>query len=343
MRTIFSPDHRLHVSPGEFTFGTFVPAFEKPERADLVHARVLATKLGPVEAPKPQPRDALLAAHDPSLVDFLEHAHPRWLEIGRTGAAYPSSFFTRGMRTDRVPTGIEAQLTFYCFDGATPITATTWAAVKSSAETALTAADLVAGGEKAAFALCRPPGHHAGYDHFGGYCFLNNAAIAVRRFTEKGAKRVAVLDIDYHHGNGTQNIFYRDADVFVVNIHGDPNQEYPYLLGFADERGAGAGEGFNLNLPLPWGTEVPIWMGALEAGLAAIADYAPDAVVVSLGVDTFIEDPISQFRLTSSDYLTVGTRIAKLGLPTLFVMEGGYAVEEVGINAVNVLLGFEGA
>jgi acetoin utilization deacetylase AcuC-like enzyme len=203
---------------------------------------------------------------------------------------------------------------------------------------------LLADGERAAFALCRPPGHHAAAGYMGGYCYLNNAAIAARRLLDAGAARVAVLDVDYHHGNGTQSIFWRDAAVLFCSLHGDPRVEYPYFAGFADERGDGEGLGFNHNWPLPHGTT---WEGgyrdALEAACARIDAYAPDAIVVSLGVDTFEHDPISAFRLANDDYLRIGEAIGRLRRRALFVMEGGYAVEDIGVNAVNVLAGFDGA
>ncbi|WP_455774165.1 histone deacetylase family protein, partial [Burkholderia stabilis] len=195
---------------------------------------------------------------------------------------------------------------------------------------------------RAAFALCRPPGHHAGREYMGGYCYLNNAAIAAQHGIAQGAARVAVLDVDFHHGNGTQDIFYERADVLFASIHGEPHVSYPYFSGYADERGAGAGEGFNLNLPLPKGTQWDTYATALGHAADAIVAHAPDLLVVSLGVDTFEHDPISHFRLRSPDYLRIGEALARLNLPTLFVMEGGYMVEEIGINAVNVLLGFEG-
>ena len=181
----------------------------------------------------------------------------------------------------------------------------------------------------------------AGSAFMGGYCYINNAAVAAQRLRDRGAARVSILDIDYHHGNGTQEIFYRRGDVQVVNLHADPMVEYPYFLGHADERGEGAGEGFNHNFPLPAGTAWAAWGAALDTACDLVAGYGPDALVVSLGVDTFERDPISRFRLKSEDYPRAGRRIAGLGLPTLFVMEGGYAVEEIGINAVGVLSGFE--
>jgi acetoin utilization deacetylase AcuC-like enzyme len=175
----------------------------------------------------------------------------------------------------------------------------------------------------------------------GGYCFLNNAAVAAQALRDGGLPRVAVLDVDYHHGNGTQTVFYERSDVFTTSIHGDPRTEYPFFLGHSDERGHGAGEGFNLNLPLPRGTGFERWQQALDQALQAVADFGPQAVVVPLGLDTFEGDPISGFSLRSNDYLQVGRALAGLGLPTVFTFEGGYAVAEVGINTVNVLEGFQ--
>jgi acetoin utilization deacetylase AcuC-like enzyme len=169
---------------------------------------------------------------------------------------------------------------------------------------------------------------------------LNNAALAAQHLRNAGIQKVAVLDVDYHHGNGTQAIFYDRPDVYFASIHGDPRTEYPFYLGHADETGSGAGLGANLNLPLPRGTDYATWAQALETALAGIAQFGADALVVSLGMDTFEGDPISGFKLTTQDYLRLGERLARAGLPTVFVFEGGYAVDAVGVNAVNVLQGF---
>jgi acetoin utilization deacetylase AcuC-like enzyme len=228
----------------------------------------------------------------------------------------------------------------FSMDAGTPLTSGTWVAARKGAECALSAAKAVAGGARSAFALSRPPGHHAGADFFGGYCFLNNAALAAQYLHEQGVSRVAVLDIDYHHGNGTQAIFYERSDVFFASIHGDPSTEYPFYLGYADECGAGPGLGTNLNLPLPRGSNFATWSGALTQALSAIARFGAQALVVSLGVDTFVGDPISGFTLRSDDFLRVGAQIASAKLPTVFVYEGGYAVAEVGVNVANVLQGF---
>jgi acetoin utilization deacetylase AcuC-like enzyme len=342
MRTIYNDQHRLHVSPGEFGFGEFIPAFEKPERLDIILRRLREVGLGAIDPPKPFPQDHVSAVHAPALTAFLGTAHAEWAALQRPGAAYPIAWAGGGMRRDRTGGSVDTKLARYCIDAATPITATTWAAVLASANCALTAAALIVNGERSAFALCRPPGHHAGFDSYGGYCFLNNAAIAAQYLRDRGASKIAIVDVDYHHGNGTQNIFYARADVFYASVHADPDFEYPFLAGYADETGAGAGEGANLNLPLPEGTDWEPWSQALDRALGGTRRFAPDALVVSLGVDTFKGDPISKFRLESEHFLRIGERIAAVKLPTLFVMEGGYAVDEIGLNTVNVLQGFEG-
>ena len=225
--------------------------------------------------------------------------------------------------------------------GETSISLGTWEAARAAADVALTGALQIKEGASAAFALCRPPGHHAARDLYGGYCFLNNAAIAAQYLRDGGAARVAILDVDFHHGNGTQDIFYTRPDVLYVSLHGDPADAFPYFSGYADETGAAAGSGFTLNLPLPPGTEWATWQDALRTALKRIADFRADALVVSLGVDTFAQDPISFFRLQCSDFFSYGQMIGACALPTLFVLEGGYAVGEIGINVVNVLTGFE--
>jgi acetoin utilization deacetylase AcuC-like enzyme len=341
VKTVYSEKHKLHHAKFELINGRMQPAVEMPSRAETVLDRVTAVDLGPVVAPAAHGLDPVLKVHDAGYVDFLERAWDLWAAEGRDYEALPLVWAVRGLRQIE-PDYIDGKLSYYSFDAGTPITAGTWEAATASADVALTGADLLRDGAAAAFALCRPPGHHAAADFYGGYCFLNNAAIAAQSFIDAGAGRVAILDVDYHHGNGTQAIFYDRADVFFASIHGHPKQEYPYFLGYADEAGEGAGEGCNANYPLVWGSGFEAWNAALQDACQKIAAYGPEAVVVSLGVDTFEKDPISQFKLTSPDYLKIGETIAKLGRPTLFVMEGGYAVAEIGVNAVNVLQGFEG-
>ena len=340
MKTVFSEDHRLQDGKSELIDGKLLPCFEMPRRAEIILARVRAVGLGEVLAPRDFGLDPVRRVHDADFVAFLQGAWARWVAAHGDYDALPLCWPGPGMRRIK-PSGIDGQLGYYSFDAGTPITAGTWRAIAAAANVALTGQAMVAGGERAVFALCRPPGHHAGSDYFGGYCFLNNAAIAAQAFRDGGAGKVAVLDVDYHHGNGTQEIFYQRDDVLFASIHANPRQEYPFFLGHADETGAGRGQGCNLNLPLPWGTGWADYRPALAQALAAIRRFGAEALVVSLGVDTFEQDPISHFKLVHDDYLRMGALIAGAGLPTLFVMEGGYAVEALGVNAVNVLTGFE--
>ena len=346
MITFFNHLHAQHQGKVEMFRGALVPCFEVPARADHVLAELQRRKLGTVQPPHAFD-DALLARiHSPRYLRFLATAWDQWVALDAANAdkdILPSVWPTRSFRTDIEPDNFAAKMGLYSFDAGTPFTAGTWVAARAGAHCALSAAQQLVQGERAAFALSRPPGHHAGADFFGGYCFLNNAALAAQHLRDSGIAKVAVLDIDYHHGNGTQAIFYDRPDVFFASIHGDPRTEYPFYLGHADERGAGAGLGANLNLPLPRGTGFDVWSQALDTALQAIAQFGADALVVSLGMDTFVGDPISGFTLASADYSAVGQRIAAAGLPTAFVFEGGYAVAEVGVNAVNVLEGFVAA
>lgn len=342
MDTVFSDDHALRDAKTEFCGGELIAPFECPARAAFVLERVRQVQLGAVLAPQDFGRAPLEAVHDRDFVAFLAGAWDEWLAAGYSAEAYTTALAVR-RTTARCPEFIEGKIGYYASSVETSITAGTWPAAYASAQVALTAAGLLGDGRSSAFALCRPPGHHAARDMFGGFCFLNNAAIAAQSLRERGAARVAVLDVDFHHGNGTQDIFYQRDDVLVVSLHGDPLQTFPYFLGHADECGAGPGEGFNLNLPMAPGTGFAAWREALARGLERVTAFAPDALVVSLGVDTFKGDPISFFALESDDFSRYGEDIAALGLPTLFVMEGGYAVEEIGVNAVNVLTGFESA
>jgi acetoin utilization deacetylase AcuC-like enzyme len=340
MLTVYSDDHRGHVMKGELSGGCFVPPFEKPERADLVLARVREMDLGPVEPPAPFDRAAALRVHDEGFVRFLETCWDEWSASAHEGDAMASMWPARRMR-HIVPDEIEAKLGYYASTAESSIVEGTWKAAMASAACALTGQRRIAAGERAVFALCRPPGHHAAIDMFGGYCFLNNAAIAAQAFLDDGADRVAILDIDFHHGNGTQDIFYRRGDVLLASLHGEPRHAFPHYLGYADETGEGEGEGCNLNYPMARGTAWASWSESLEDACRQIAAYGAEALVVSLGVDAFKDDPISFFRLESEDFTRCGARIAKLGLPTLFALEGGYAIDAIGVNAVNVLTGYE--
>jgi len=341
MHTIYSDRHHLHHGNAELIDGKLMPCFEMPRRAEMVLARVREVGLGEVVGPEPFGLNPVLAVHDEGFVDFLATAWQAWLAEGRTHDALPLVWPVRSVRGDRVPDFIDGKLGYYSMDAGVPITAGTWQAVQAGADVALTGARVIAEGGASAFSLCRPPGHHAASAAMGGYCYLNNAAIAAQYLVDHGMARVAILDVDYHHGNGTQEIFYARRDVLFVSLHADPRAEYPYFLGYADEAGTGDGLGFTHNYPLPHGTAWEAYGQALADACARIRAFGPEAIVVSLGVDTYERDPISQFRLRREDFPGIGRQIAGLGRPTLFVMEGGYAVDDIGINAVAVLTGFE--
>jgi acetoin utilization deacetylase AcuC-like enzyme len=341
MQVIYSPLHARHDGGVELHRGALVPSFEAPVRAQFI-LEALQRGGFAVLPPRDIPQARMQGVHDAEFLEFLRTAYARWSAKGRDGSMLPSGFPARGLRRDHRPSGINGAMGWYTFDASTPIVAGTWDAALAAARTAMTAAALVAEGDGAAYALCRPPGHHAGRSFYGGYCYLNNAALAAQYLRDHGAGRVAVLDFDYHHGNGTQEIFWERDDVLFVSLHATPESEYPYFLGYADERGGGPGSGYTLNLPLPLGTGWPEYRAALDVALDAIGRFAPDALVVSLGVDTFEADPISAFRLTVADYARLGATLAAPGWPTVLVQEGGYAVAEIGDNVAGVLGAFEG-
>ncbi|MCZ8390328.1 histone deacetylase family protein [Achromobacter xylosoxidans] len=347
MHIFHNPVHGRHDGRHEMFRGRLVPCHETPARLEYVLDALRQRGIGTLQTPAAPDLGLIRRVHSPRYVDFLRDAWADWVALDPANAELdilPSVWPVRGFRHDISPTNFAARVGLFSFDSGSPLTAGTWEAAVAGAACAIDAARAVSSGNgsRAAMALTRPPGHHAGADFFGGYCFLNNAALAAQALREAGAERVAVLDIDYHHGNGTQSIFYERGDVLTVSVHGDPTTEYPFFLGYADESGQGAGRGANLNLPLAAGTDFAGWSEALEQGLAAIGRFKPDALVIALGVDTYEGDPISKFKLRSADYLKVGARLARLGLPAVFTMEGGYAVAEVGANVANVLEGYAG-
>ena len=334
MRMFFDDRQRAHAPAQELHNGGFTTYAEMPARVDAILAA-----LGPVETPPDRGEAAILAVHSPAYVAFLKDAARLWREAGRTGDAIPYAFPIRARRPLDL-TRIDALIGAHSFDATTPITPDTWAASYGSAQSAVAATQAVLDGEPAAFALCRPPGHHAGVDYCGGYCHLNTAAIAAQAARDAGVARVAILDIDYHHGNGTQDIFYDRADVFYASVHADPKTDYPVYWGQADETGAGEGLGATLNLPLPHGTTIDAFRAAQTTALDAIAAFDPGLLVVSFGADTWEGDPISHFALTTPDYAVLARDIAARGWPTAIVMEGGYAVDALGHNVASFLRGF---
>jgi acetoin utilization deacetylase AcuC-like enzyme len=343
MQFVYSPEHARHNPRYEFLDGRLVPYYESPQRAEIIRAAL--ERAGHAQlAPRSHGLEPIEAVHSAEYMRFFEHAYERWVAAGGAEeGVLPSTFAVR--RFGRHSPDPLAEPGYYCFDQSGVIVATTYAAAIAAADVALTAADLLLEGQPCAYALCRPPGHHAGRDLYGGYCFLNNAAIAAQYLLDSagsGQESVAILDIDFHHGNGTQDIFYERSDVLFVSIHADPARHYPYFMGNADERGAGAGAGYTLNLPLERGVNDARYLQALEQALAVIAGYGPRWLVVSAGFDTFAEDPVARndFALTQAAYNAIGTRIAALGLPTLHIQEGGYAVAALGENVARYLQGF---
>lgn len=344
---IFHNDkHQLHQGKREMFRGKMVPCFEVADRVERILAELNRRHLGTIKVPNVADDKVALVVgkvHDARYLTFLRGAWDEWVTLdphNKERDALPSVWPIRNMRSDQLPLNFAARMGLFSFDSGTPLTAGTWAAAWVGARCSVSAAEQLLSGARAAFALTRPPGHHAGADYFGGYCFINNAAVAAQALRDGGVERVGIVDVDYHHGNGTQSIFYHRADVLFASIHGDPLTEYPFFQGYADENGEGEGADCNLNIPLPRGTNFSVWREALYRALSAVSDFNAQALVVSLGLDTFECDPISGFRLKSEDYLVLGDMLASLQIPTVFVLEGGYALDAIGENTVNVLAGF---
>ena len=328
MRCFWDERQRGHSPAAEFFNGGLHSAAEHGGRVDAI-----LEAIGRTEQPSDFGMEPLLRVHLADYLQFLKSAHEEWRSAGREGDAFPYAFPVVQRRA--IDFGrIDAKLGQYSYDTATPIAAGTWEAAYWGAQTALAALDAVLTGGHA-FAFCRPPGHHAGRDYCGGYSYINNAAVAAERALAAGKRRVAILDVDYHHGNGTQDIFASREDVLFASIHADPRTDYPFFWGHAEENGGNV-----LNLPLPRGTEFGSYERALDGALDWIAGGSPELLIVSYGADTYVGDPISHFALETRDYEAVARRIATLGLPTLIVMEGGYAVDALGGNVASFLSGF---
>jgi len=343
MLIFHNPSQQQHVGRQEMFRGRLVPSVETPARMTQVRRALEERAIGDLRTPSPIDLALVQRVHAPRYLDFLASAWHEWISLDEANHdvdILPSVWTAHGLRRDVSPIEFSARVGQFASDAGSPISSGTWQAALEGAACAIDAARAVVAGDRAAMSLTRPPGHHAGADCYGGYCFLNNAAIAAQTLRDAGAARVAIVDVDYHHGNGTQSIFYERSDVFTVSIHGDPTTEYPFYLGYADETGRGAGEGFNLNLPLGRGTDFAHWRLALDRALRAVERVGAEALVVPLGVDTYEHDPISRFRLTSDDFRAMGAMLARVALPTVITFEGGYAVEQLGVNVANVLEGF---
>lgn len=337
MHIIYTDQHKQHATDDVRFEGHPFVTEEVPARAEIILDAVQAVRLGPVTAPTDHGIEPILAVHDGGFVDSLRTVYAEHAAYYReNGPVFAWTFATRDTR--RKPKSFLGLLGYYAFSWGTPILEGTWEAAYWSAQCALSAADHVRTGEQAVYALCRPPGHHAAADLYGGFCYLNNAAIAARHLQPSG--RVAILDIDYHHGNGTQAIFYSDPSVLFCSLHAHPDDDYPYYWGEAGECGEGAGVGYNRNWPLPQGTDDARYLITLDAALAVIREFAPGYLVVSAGFDIVAGDPVGGFRVTTEGLREIGRRIAGLNLPTVIVQEGGYLLDTLGENAVAYLQAF---
>ncbi len=348
MQVVCSDAHLAHCPTHEVQGGRSIALHEVPVRAETIR-HALRDAGGFVErAPTDHGLAPIEAVHDPDLVAYLAHAWQDWAaacadDEQRAEAiadTYRHAALREGMGPAHPPQSGLGRLGYWCFDTATPMVEGTYGAARSAVDIALTATDLVlSGGHRNAYALCRPPGHHAPRAGIGGYCFFNNAAIAAQHAITAGAARVTVLDVDYHHGNGTQQIFYGRGDVQYVSLHADPDRAYPYFTGFADETGADAGRGATVNVPLPAHCTDDRYLAALDQALDDVLTFDPDLLVVSLGLDTYHGDPIGDFSVTTPGLARCGERVGGAQLPTVVVHEGGYDVATLGANAVAWLSG----
>lgn len=339
MKVYYSEAHRKHEPPFEiFDGGLRVPYLENPDRMDRILNALHATDWAEIVEPRDFGLDPIYAVHDKDYLDFLASSWSEWLasEPRDPSTLLPATFALR--RSPPRPTSLLGRAGYYMMDLSACLVEGTYAAALVSAYCALSAAESVANGEPSAFGLCRPPGHHAGKDYAGGYCFINNASAAANWLSAKG--NVALLDIDYHCGNGTQDIFYERADVLTISIHADPNVEYPYYAGYANERGTGAGLGYHRNFPLEKGTDDAHYLSALEEALVLIRSFAPNHLVISAGMDIYADDPLGTIKVTTEGIGEIGKRISALELPSVIIMEGGYNNDALGRNITAFLSTF---
>ena len=309
--------------------GNVIESKELPARADMLLAGVRECGFDVVE-----PRDYGLAparaVHSRRYLDFLQHGHAAWRALPGASREMVPNVHPATPRSG-YPASIVGRAGFHLSDMASPVNEGTWPAALGGSHAACHGADLVLGGERAAYVLTRPPGHHAGRERAGGFCYINNCAVAAQRL-RGGAQRVAILDIDVHHGNGTQEIFYRRGDVLHVSLHADPAHFYPFFTGYANETGTGKGRGSNVNLPLPLGTADDAYLDALAHACARVKAFQPDALVLALGLDTYVGDPLRGFDITANGFRAIGLTLGALRMPTVIVQEGGYLAPELGEN-----------
>lgn len=338
MKAFYAEEQKRYDPRAFLSSGAPQPNPEQPERVERLLAGAKAAGCEIVR-PREHGLGPIAAVHTPEYLEFLEHIYPRWQRIEGASAEVIPNIHPLA-RDGSYPASAVGQAGYHMADTSCPISAETWESACWSAWSAVDAADAVLTGERAAYALCRPPGHHAFADVAGGFCFVNNTAVAAQRLLSR-CRRVAVLDVDLHHGNGTQGIFYARADVLTVSIHADPVRFYPFFWGHRDERGEGPGLGCNLNLPLPRKTGDDGFLAALDAGLRRIRSYAPDALVVALGLDAFEGDPFGGLSVTTAGFSRIAAAIAGLRLPCVIVQEGGYLCDDLGANLTAFLGGWQ--
>ncbi|MDQ3470492.1 MAG: histone deacetylase family protein [Actinomycetota bacterium] len=341
---VASDRHRLHDPQAEIEASRLQVPFEHPGRAAAIRAALAGDDRFELREPAEWGTAPIEAVHDAGLVRFLAGAWEEYQRVVRPAHdVVPDVFSMAGLRAGMAsrgePVGVAARLGWWCFETTTPLTEGTYVAARAAVDCAMSAGRTVLDGAPLAYALCRPPGHHATTSLYGGYCFFNNAAIVAHHIATTTGSRVAVLDVDYHHGNGTQQIFYDRDDVTFVSLHGDPQRAYPYHTGFADETGAGRGSGATCNVPLPVGVGDDAYLAALDRALAALTAADPAVIVVSLGLDTYAGDPMCDFAVTTSGFGRCGAAAAALGTPMVVVQEGGYADDALGANVASWLLG----
>lgn len=334
MITVFDDAQRAHDPQFFLSSGAQYPCPEKPARVDALLGAVRRLG-GPIIPPADAGPDPIRAVHPARYLTFLQGIYNRWTRIeGASAEVIPN--IHPATRQDGYPKSAVGQAGFHMTDTSCPIARETWPAAYASAQTAIHAARLIAGGERAAYALCRPPGHHAFAELAGGFCYLNNSAIAAQALTGAG-RRVAILDVDLHHGNGTQGIFYDRGDVLTLSIHAHPERFYPFFWGYPDETGEGEGTGANLNLCLERGTGDAGFLAAIGTALERITAFGADTLVLALGLDAFEGDPFAGLAVTTEGFGQIARAIRALGLPTLIVQEGGYLCPELGQNLEAVL------
>ena len=335
MRIFYSPHHQLHNTDQLWVNNILFDTEEIPSRAEIILEAVRAAQLGPIDQPTDHTIDPILAVHAP---DYIDHLRTIFTEqaafYGEKLPVIPETFAPRLPR--HRTRSLFGRKGYYAFGVGSPILEGTWQAAYWSTQCALAGADQLLDGYQSAYALCRPPGHHAAADLYGGFCYLNNAAIAARYLKS----RVAIMDIDYHHGNGTQEIFYSDPSVLYCSLHADPDEDYPYFWGSANERGEGPGEGYNKNWPLPQNITDSDYLNILDEALGTIHRFSPNYLIVSLGLDIGAGDPVGGFSVTLEGFNQIGQHIAALNLPTLIVQEGGYLLDTLGQNIIAFLTNF---